>query len=296
MSDYLSHIAARSLNLTTVIQPRLASLFEPLPNSIHLPNVSLESAEEKDADLESESTDEFQSPEVPAPATSPPASSPLSRSPAPTTSPPASSPLSRSPAPATSPPASSPLSRSPAPVTSPLAAPPLSTPIPNSPVSSVAHSSPMNPENTTGVTAASSSLASTEASRSPNPELTIQQIQQPWVQSQAVLAQPSASEPLMPKVPQPELASLPESRSLLPPRPVIQPQITALPEQPTSPPSTKPTSPPTIQVTIGRIDVRTIAAPTPSRRPSTPSPAKLSLDEYLRSRSSGASRKGGGSS
>ena len=264
MSDYLSHIAARSLNLTTVIQPRLASLFEPLPNSIHLPNVSLESAEEKDADLESESTDEFQSPEVPAPATSPPASSPLSRSPAP--------------------------------VTSPLAAPPLSTPIPNSPVSSVAHSSPMNPENTTGVTAASSSLASTEASRSPNPELTIQQIQQPWVQSQAVLAQPSASEPLMPKVPQPELASLPESRSLLPPRPVIQPQITALPEQPTSPPSTKPTSPPTIQVTIGRIDVRAIAAPTPSRRPSTPSPAKLSLDEYLRSRSSGASRKGGGSS
>jgi transposase len=78
-------------------------------------------------------------------------------------------------------------------------------------------------------------------------------------------------------------------------RPVIQPQITALPEQPTSPPSTKPTSPPTIQVTIGRIDVRAIAAPTPSRRPSTPSPAKLSLDEYLRSRSSGASRKGGGS-
>ncbi len=277
MSDYLSHIAARSLNLTTVVQPRLASVFEPLPNSIHLPNVSSESAEEKDAALESESTDEFQSPEVPAPATSPPVSSPLSRSPAP----------------ATSPPVSSLLLRSPAPVTSPLAAPPLSTPIPTSPVSSVAHSSPMNPENTTGVTTPSSSLASTEAPRSPNPELTIQQIQQPWVQSQAVLAQPPASEPLMPKVPQPELASLPESRALLPPRPVIQPQITALPEQPTSPPSTKPTSPPTIQVTIGRIDVRAIAAPTPSRRPSTPSSAKLSLDEYLRSRSSGASRKGG---
>jgi hypothetical protein len=42
MSDYLSNLAARSLNLTAVIQPRLASLFEPPPETAGLFSERLE--------------------------------------------------------------------------------------------------------------------------------------------------------------------------------------------------------------------------------------------------------------
>lgn len=45
--------------------------------------------------------------------------------------------------------------------------------------------------------------------------------------------------------------------------------------------------PPTIQVTIGRIDIRAVAPPPPTRTRPSSSPPKLSLDDYLRSRSGG---------
>jgi len=45
---------------------------------------------------------------------------------------------------------------------------------------------------------------------------------------------------------------------------------------------------PTIQVTIGRIEVRATPPPAPSTRPPTTAPAAVSLDEYLRQRSKGA--------
>ena len=46
---------------------------------------------------------------------------------------------------------------------------------------------------------------------------------------------------------------------------------------------------PTIQVTIGRIEVRAAPVPAASARPARPAAAKLSLEDYLRSRSGGRS-------
>jgi hypothetical protein len=45
--------------------------------------------------------------------------------------------------------------------------------------------------------------------------------------------------------------------------------------------------PPTIQITIGRIDIRAVAAPPPTRSRPSSAPPKLSLDDYLKSRSRG---------
>jgi hypothetical protein len=45
--------------------------------------------------------------------------------------------------------------------------------------------------------------------------------------------------------------------------------------------------PPTISVTIGRVDVRAIFAPSPAPRASRTQPAAMSLDEYLKRRSEG---------
>lgn len=50
-----------------------------------------------------------------------------------------------------------------------------------------------------------------------------------------------------------------------------------------------PAAPPTIQVTIGRIEVRAAPAP-PAARPATPAGPALSLDDYLRQRNRGGSR------
>jgi hypothetical protein len=49
-------------------------------------------------------------------------------------------------------------------------------------------------------------------------------------------------------------------------------------------PGPQPSAPPTIHVTIGRIEVRATPPPTTAKRASQPAP-KMSLEEYLRSRS-----------
>jgi hypothetical protein len=84
--------------------------------------------------------------------------------------------------------------------------------------------------------------------------------------------------------PQPELPVLPKGIAPRQTSPVIQPQIVSLPESVTlSGFMTKP-EPPTINITIGRVDVRAIASssqPRPSVKAPTPN---LSLDDYLNAR------------
>jgi hypothetical protein len=70
---------------------------------------------------------------------------------------------------------------------------------------------------------------------------------------------------------------------------VLRPQMRTLIEQ-TEQPGTEPKedrATPTIRVTIGRIEVRAVFAPTPTAQRATPPSPKLSLDDYLRSRNEG---------
>ncbi|NEQ22340.1 MAG: hypothetical protein F6K28_24755 [Microcoleus sp. SIO2G3] len=65
--------------------------------------------------------------------------------------------------------------------------------------------------------------------------------------------------------------------------PIVTPRLerSQRPEEKAAPP------PPTIQVTIGRIEVRAVPPPAPPRPRVTTPPARLSLEDYLRSRSGG---------
>jgi hypothetical protein len=71
----------------------------------------------------------------------------------------------------------------------------------------------------------------------------------------------------------------------------VQPQISPLPEHVTPAPSAMPESAPapTIQVTIGRVEVRATPATVSPRKP-VAGPAVMSLEEYLRQRSAGGER------
>jgi hypothetical protein len=69
----------------------------------------------------------------------------------------------------------------------------------------------------------------------------------------------------------------------------VQPQISPMPESVTPAPAVGPEPAPTIQVTIGRVEVRATPAPATSRKPAT-EPAVMSLEEYLRQRSAGGER------
>ena len=71
-------------------------------------------------------------------------------------------------------------------------------------------------------------------------------------------------------------------------RPHVTPHI-ELTNKVSAEPEAKPEGTPTIQVTIGRVEVRAItppATPAPRTRPARPGPA-LSLDDYLRERNRG---------
>jgi hypothetical protein len=259
MSDYLSYVAARSLNLTTVVQPRLASLFEPLPNSIHTPDLPSELVETSAIERIAESAE-------------PPSSK--TTVPSPTVALPPPSPLTNAPVSATSLPST----------------PPTSTPTPSVITPSTSGPSPPAAEALAPKMAASNSFPpATEISRSYQEPVEYASLVQPQPAIVHLSATQSSRLTISPSEPKSSL----EPRSLVPTRPVIQPPIAALPKPPFSPPVVKPSTPPTIQVSIGRIDVRAIATPTPPRRTSTPSQPKLSLEEYLRSRSPSKSRQGG---
>lgn len=73
------------------------------------------------------------------------------------------------------------------------------------------------------------------------------------------------------------------------PRPQpLQPQITRYVAPPA--PEIAPPAPPAIQVTIGRIEVRATATPSPARPTQRSGPAVMTLEEYVRQRKEGGSR------
>lgn len=80
------------------------------------------------------------------------------------------------------------------------------------------------------------------------------------------------------------------------PAPVVaRPQVThAPPAEQAAPPATKEASTqaaaPTIQVTIGRVEVRATPLPAPAPKRPRAKPPVMSLDEYLRQRNQGGQR------
>jgi hypothetical protein len=70
---------------------------------------------------------------------------------------------------------------------------------------------------------------------------------------------------------------------------VAQPRVE--PAQRIEPPPAAPAEPtPTIQVTIGRVEIRATSPPVPAPKKQRPKPAVMSLDEYLRQRANGGDR------
>lgn len=74
---------------------------------------------------------------------------------------------------------------------------------------------------------------------------------------------------------------------------VAQPQVTPYREPAASAfvePAVTPEPTPSVQVTIGRVEVRATPPPTPSPKARRPKPPVMSLDEYLRQRANGGNR------
>ncbi len=90
-------------------------------------------------------------------------------------------------------------------------------------------------------------------------------------------------------IPRPELYPVAETRA----RVVAQPHVTRYVE-PAGPvptqPVARPEPTPTIQVTIGRVEVRATPPPVPPSKKERPKPPVMSLDEYLSRRASGGDR------
>jgi hypothetical protein len=88
--------------------------------------------------------------------------------------------------------------------------------------------------------------------------------------------------------------SQPKSQSLLTPAltikmiPAVQPMVRAVRALPQLPPTPPPPSP-TINVTIGRVEIRAASPPAPQRARAKPA-AVLSLEDYLRQRANGGNR------
>jgi len=96
----------------------------------------------------------------------------------------------------------------------------------------------------------------------------------------AVENAPAAAEPLLGR----QTALMPQSGfALTPEREVLTPRV-----EPTAPPLRveRSADAPTIQVTIGRVEIRATVEATPARKPPAKAPV-MSLDEYLRQRNGG---------
>ena len=119
----------------------------------------------------------------------------------------------------------------------------------------------------------------------PTPELTVQQISTEQV-TESVKPLLETSPPRNSVVIQPQIVPVSE-RSLPLTSPIHQSQLVPLPDPAAASMPTAKTEPPTIQVTIGRVEVRAIAPPPSPRQPPQPSVPKLSLEDYLKSRSGG---------
>jgi hypothetical protein len=238
MSDYLSNLVARSFDRASLIQPRLASRFEP-QSGLHEPLV--ESFLELAAERQSQQLSVYHAapqavhPQAVRPQIQPPEQSlPAILQPE---------------VPGLMPSTSMPQTRS-------------------NPSRPISHSE-------SSLSSQARSLAST---RLPiQPQAALRSEVHPPVASNQISRPEVVSAPIPSPGP---LANLPALQ--------IQPQIVSLAEQKPSPiQSEVETKLPTIQVRIGQIEVRAIAAPPSARQSAKPPAPRLSLEDYLKSRNGG---------
>ncbi len=287
MSNYLNHLVMRNLNpLETSVQPRLPSLFEPVGGVPAWGTVSVDSGEpEKISEFETTQPREVTSPRRPTHTED--GQSLAKRSP--------SSSLMESP---------SVPSRQIANLDKVGFTPIVQTSsdLPVAPLSSIPHPRQDRYQTTTQVSKAAEASNSTEQKPAIVQQTFIQRVVEQLFSSQSGDID-SSNVPATATVRQedkPAIAPiLPTSTKLttLTPIPVqhsptetVKPQITPFiqPIQTTSVASTKPTQPaPTIQVTIGRIEVRATAPVNPPSMQARPKSPVMSLDEYLHQRGGG---------
>lgn len=284
MSNYLNHLVTRSLNpMETSVQPRLPSLFEPVAGVPALDTVPVSSVEpEGISELEATQLREVTSPRIQTHAEN--IQSVVRRSPPP--------PSSEQP----------PLQPRPTADVHELGfVPPiqsLSEPLPVAPQSPI----PQRDDRYQPAPLPKAAKAVDSASEEPTiPQQTvIQRVVEQLFPSQsddvgsskvpppAPMRREDKSASSAPNLPPPNELPMP---TLMPvrhyPTEIVKPQITPL-IQPLQTPAvvsqeaSQPT--PTIQVTIGRIEVRATPAPVPTSTQAQPKPPVMSLEEYLHRR------------
>lgn len=264
MSDYLNNLVARALNLTPVVQPRLASLFEPSVGGGVAPSFEPETVRESLTALEqSHQTSPVSVELAPAPLSQP--RTPISVEPGEGEVGPkprsriGSFELHEEFKEAEYKEAESKeqfLPRAAALVQAPLLsspmAPPSAPPASNALIGSLTQAS------------VAEQNAQTDSAQP-----------QPSASNISARVEPAATQPLRPSTPA-IMVRQPDSPPIIPTRRVIKQTAEAV------------ETPQTISVTIGRIDVRAVFPQTPAPRVSrTEQPAAMSLDEYLKQRSGG---------
>lgn len=252
MSDYLSNLAARSLNLTNAVQPRLASPFEPLRLTGEFVAGPLFSAEQPEATPLTMET-EFR-PAAPTPHPEPPTQARVVTRGETTLPPPARGRqpereiIGRGSVIERDVPLGEPQPHAhPEPSPMPAARPGTLTPV--LPQMRLAPAQPLAP-----------------------PAPAVERV-----------APPEKLQPPAHAHPEPSPMQAARPGTLTP----VLPQIRLAPAQPLAPPAPAPGLPtPTIQVTIGRIEVKATppAPPSKKQRPAAP---VMSLEEYLRRRAGG---------
>lgn len=280
MTDYLSHLAAKTLSAVDVLQPRVAAWFEPVtPGAL-----SFMHADEIDQSDERDQVAKAPSPPVQRPAESLRLSSTEQQ---PTIEhvesatvpmiPPIPVPSSISLQQPVDPPGQPPMLREqPVLQLRPVVEPPLPTPVADEHIPTLPVPQPL------------------QQPRAPRPPIPTP-VQEAEAQQPASIQPPDMPIPAPratpPKVTEASPLALPKSGAELqppgPPAPIVAPlPRVALPMPPIAQRVEQPA--PTIRVTIGRIDVRAITPPAPAPRtpPASAKPA-LSLDDYLKQREGG---------
>jgi len=291
MSDYLSSLAARSLDPAgTAVRPRLASRFEPLPSTVAAP-LRMEPPEEGPG---FEDTVEVVSPEPPRARRTPrrpdvaeevePLQSPAAR---------IATPRRRN-ARRENEPEQEILGleiRSPEPLESGAWQHRLSPHLPGPPLPA---SLPAAGRGGRTAEEAGPSSPLSPGGREGGWEREGWESEGPRRQGSAIEVEPLASQP-PPKVlaaePSSPLRRDPDARTPVKAKtdaaPILQPRVTVVEREPFPVPREERAPAPTIQVTIGRIEVRATPPPAQPSRPRPTAPSALSLEEYLRRRSKG---------
>lgn len=288
MSDYLSHLVARSLNLAEAIQPRFASRFEP--RDLGVAN-SLSRLEEVETEVSGSQAQRFSQ------------SNQRLRSP---TDPPAED-LFIQPLQPSARPTSTPLESSTQPSVRPA-----STPLESSTwkASEILPQTAIPRESSQLIQPESMEVTSTE-SQNITPQVPIERVPvlKPMIQRLIERINPAADSTLQTMLQSSERSNV-EQTIGNPIQPAIQPAVLAPAVSPVissdinnaginqlripatlldcpESGSAKPEQP-VIRVTIGRIDVRLVSSPAPSKPQPKEAAPKLSLDDFLKSRNGGS--------